>query len=130
MKYYTSRSGDTLLRVAVLFYFRHDLYEYLYQHNRPAIGEDIFMLGVNTKLAIPEPLTEEIPHAAAAGETSRDLSERYYGVQELYARIDEANDWPAKLVPGEIYRVPALLSPIEFAAAAEARKKLSVEFDR
>lgn len=130
MRYYTSRSGDTLLRIAVLFYFRHDLFEYLYLHNRKAIGDNMFVLAVNTKLAIPEPLAQELQHTAQAGETSKTLSSRYYGVSELYATIDAANNWPPALEAGQTYIVPPLVSQLELDAAKEAREQLSVQFDR
>lgn len=130
MRQYTTRAGDTLLRLAVLFYFRHDLFEYLYLHNRKAIGEDIFTLTPNTKLQIPVPLTADVPHLAVAGETSRSLSEKYYGVPELYARIDGANNWPPIIVAGTTYVIPALVSVSEYAAATELREEIHVEFDR
>ncbi len=130
MRYYTTRAGDTLLRLAVLFYFRHDLFEYLYLHNRKAIGEDIFTLAPNTKLQIPVPLTADVPHLAVAGDTSRSLSEKYYGIPDLYARIDAANNWPPTIVAGTTYLVPALVSVSEYAAAAELREEIHVEFDR
>ena len=130
MRSYTTRAGDTILRLAVLFYFRHDLFEYLYLHNRKVIGGDIYTLAPNTKLQIPEPLTADVPYLAVAGDTSRSLSEKYYGVPELYARIDGANDWPPTIVPGVTYRIPALVSVSEYAAAAELREEIHVEFDR
>lgn len=130
MRTYTSRAGDTILRLAVLFYFRHEMFEYLYLHNRKVIGEDIFTLAANTKLEIPEPLTSDVQHLAVAGDTSRTLAEKYYGLPELYARIDAANAWPPQIVPGETYVVPALISLAEYGAAAEAREELHVEFDR
>lgn len=130
MRTYTTRSGDTILRLAVLFYFRHDMFEYLYLHNRKAIGEDIFTLAPNTKLEIPEPLTADVQHLATSGETSRSLAEKYYGLPEFYARIDEANDWPPDIIAGEAYKIPALVSPAEYGAAAQAREELHVEFDR
>lgn len=130
MRYYTSRAGDSLLRLAVLFYFRHDLYDFLYRHNAATIGEDMFVLPTNTKLAIPQPLLAEISHTASEGETSMSLAEKYYGLSEFYTRIDAANDWPERLVPGTVYRVPALCSQLEYDAAAEIRRNLSVEFDR
>ncbi|MBN8220684.1 MAG: hypothetical protein J0L53_07150 [Spirochaetes bacterium] len=106
------------------------MFEYLYLHNRKVIGEDIFTLVPNTKLQIPIPLTADIQHLAVSGETSSSLAYQYYGLSEFYARIDAANDWPAKIVPGDIYIVPALISPTEYAAAAELRKEINVEFDR
>lgn len=130
MRYYTSRAGDSLPRLSVLFYFRHDLYYFLYLSNKAAIGEDIFVLPTNTKLAIPEPLMEEISHTALEGETSVSIAEKYYGFREFYNHIDQANDWPPTIVPGAVYRVPALLSRLKFDAAAEVRRKLNVEFDR
>lgn len=130
MRQYTSRDGDTLLRLAVVFYFRHDMFEYLYLHNRKAIGEDIFTLVPNTKLQIPEPLTSDVQHLAVSGDTSRSLAEKYYGLPEFYARIDAANDWPPALVPGNTYVVPALVSVSEYAAAKELREEIHVEFDR
>lgn len=130
MKYYTTRSGDTLPRLAALFYFRHDLYDFLYLHNRDVIGADMFVLPTNTKLAIPEPLLADVPHSAIEGETSSSLSEKYYGIREYYHRIDGANDWPASIVAGTVYRVPALLSQLELDAAAQTRRNFSVEFDR
>lgn len=90
----------------------------------------MFVLPTNTKLAIPEPLLADVPHSAIEGETSSSLSEKYYGIREYYHRIDGANDWPASIVAGTVYRVPALLSQLELDAAAQTRRNFSVEFDR
>ena len=106
------------------------MFEFLYLHNRKVIGEDIFTLEPNTKLEIPEPLTSEVQHLATTGETSRSIAEKYYGLPELYAMIDAGNNWPPTIVPGNIYRVPALVSALEYGAAAELRKELNVELDR
>lgn len=130
MRQYTTREGDTLLRLAVIFYFRHDMFEYLYLHNRKAIGEDIFTLVPNTKLQIPEPLTSEVQHFAVAGDTSQSLAERYYGLPEFYLKIDAANDWPPTIVAGSSYVIPALVTVSEYAAAKALREEIHVEFDR
>ncbi len=69
-------------------------------------------------------------HVAVSGETSQDLAEKYYGIRQFYVRIDQANDFPPALIPGTTYLIPALVTKLEFDAAADMRRNLSVQFDR
>ncbi len=130
MKRYTTRHGDTIYRLAVIFYFRWDLWPLLYYPNQDTLGADPFVLSPGIRMVVPKPLLTDVLHEAAAGDTSYALAERYYGTWWFYRLIDQAAGWPAVLKPGERYRVPALCSQMEYDAADELRRSLHVEFDK
>ncbi|TAL31592.1 MAG: hypothetical protein EPN93_17505 [Spirochaetes bacterium] len=129
MKYYTTRSDDTIYRLAVLFYYRWDLWPLLYYPNEGALGIDPFTIASGIRIMVPEPLLTDELHGAVEGDTTYTLAESYYGLWWFYRLIEEANAWPILLKAGEIYRIPALCSQMEYDAAAEMRKALHVELD-
>ncbi|HNX59622.1 MAG TPA: hypothetical protein PKK43_11025 [Spirochaetota bacterium] len=130
MKYYTTRNGDSIYRLAVIFYFRAELWTLMYFPNIDTIGNDPHQLSVGLKLLIPDPPVEIQKHIAVDGDSSLTLSKKYYGVMQFYRFIDEENDCPPSLIPGNTYIIPALVSQVELDAARDLRREISVEFDR
>jgi nucleoid-associated protein YgaU len=127
---YTVRSGETILTLAVLFYYNWDKWPLLYFSNEEIIGDDPMILSPGITLEVPVPLMNDEVHIVISGDTSISLSNKYYGIPYYYRLIEEANDWPAELTVGNSYKIPLLCSRIEYDAAADLRRELHVEFDR
>jgi nucleoid-associated protein YgaU len=127
---YTVRAGDTIFKLAVLFYYNWDKWPFLYYANEKVIGDDPMILTTGITLEVSVPLMNDEIHIAVNGDTSISLSIKYYGIPYYYRLIEEANNWPAELIIGNSYKIPLLCNRIEYDAAADLRRELHVEFDR
>lgn len=127
---YTVKSGDTIFKLAVLFYYNWDLWPFLYYHNEDTIGDDPMLLKTSITLDVPIPFLTDITHIAKDGDTPISLSKMYYGISYYHRLIEETNNWPDVIIPGNSYKIPALCSKIEIDASEELRRDTHVEFDR
>ncbi|MCL2154037.1 MAG: LysM peptidoglycan-binding domain-containing protein [Leptospirales bacterium] len=127
---YTVKSGDTIFKLAVLFYYNWDLWPLIYYYNEDIIGDDPLQLQHGITLDIPVPFVTDVTHIGIEGDTSIKLSKKYYGISHYHREIEEANNWPDEIIAGNSYKIPALCSKIEIDAVAELRRDTHVEFNR
>ncbi|MBN2522871.1 MAG: hypothetical protein JXB24_06330 [Bacteroidales bacterium] len=127
VKRYTTKHGDTIIKIATWFYFNWELWPLIYYSNEEILPDPL-VIPVPVKLVVPFPeaLTVEQNHIAIDGDTSLTLSKKYYGVKWYYKAIDKANDFPDKYVVGTEYTIPALCDQVEIAAADDVRAELGI----
>ncbi len=129
MKLYTVRSNDTIFRISVFFFYRHDLWPLIYFFNEKEIGKEPLILQTNSRLKIPDVITYERYHTAVAGDNSVRLAEKYYGVKYYYRIIDEANGYPPVLKEGIEYKIPPLCEELYIKAADDLRREIGLITD-
>ncbi len=73
------------------------------------------VVSIGQRLVPPPDLTEPaLNHRVTRGESLDLLARRYYGSEELWWRIADANQrfFPTDLCPGEVLRIPARLPAV------------------
>jgi nucleoid-associated protein YgaU len=102
---YTVVAGDTLRSIAQRFYGDENQWQRIFNANRDQISNPD-VISVGWVLTIPG----FRPYAVKAGDTLRSIAQGFYGDENQWPRIFNANrdqiDNPDQIFPGQILRIP------------------------
>jgi nucleoid-associated protein YgaU len=102
---YTSVAGDTLRGIAQRFYGDENQWPVIFNANRELISDpDV----ISTQWVLRIPATDQ--YTVVAGDTLRGIAQRFYGDENQWPRIHNANRGqipnPDQISPGQVLNIP------------------------